>query len=237
MSEDELPFSGWLEAEMIDKQSLRAEYDEYTSEHLLSLRARGDELAHEAHEIIEEIFRARNETIPPRPSRRIVDAGDPAGSQSPILKWGLVIVALVAAQVLIEITKSSPLIGIPVALAGLAFIWWDWQRKRAPTTKERARALAQKRIGSGGFTELMFCAAEGDLSRASELLSYGAKPSVQDDNGASALHYAARAGRPQIVELLLLSGVDRSLKTKTGKTARDYAVAQGHAQIVDMLSG
>ena len=221
---------------MIDRQGLRDEYEKYSSEHLLTLRARGEELVPEAHEIIEEVFRIRGETLPPPPARPITDEVDPAVRQSLALKLVLGVALIVGGQVLIQITKSSQAIGIPVTLACLGYLWWDWQRKSRLVSKQRARLDAQKRIGTAGFTELMFCAADGDLARASDLLNYGARANAQDDNGASALHYAAREGQRQIVELLLSRGADRTLRTKAGKTAIEYAVAEGHAEIANALS-
>lgn len=47
-------------------------------------------------------------------------------------------------------------------------------------------------------------------------------PCIQDENGQTAIHYAAKMGQPRIVQMLLEKSSDANLRDKGGKTALNY---------------
>jgi hypothetical protein len=57
-------------------------------------------------------------------------------------------------------------------------------------------------------TPLMAAAEHGHLEVVKVLLDRGARPGQADGTGATALHYAARSGSGEVVDLLLARGVD-----------------------------
>lgn len=63
----------------------KKQFSDLTSEYLLQLRARGDDLSDEAHQAIEEIFSERGEHLPAKPKSPIFVANNGAsgsGSES-----------------------------------------------------------------------------------------------------------------------------------------------------------
>ena len=56
-----------------------------------------------------------------------------------------------------------------------------------------------------------------------------------DNDGNTALHYAAYCGKIQVVEALLNAGADKAVKNKFGKTALDEAQEKNHPAIVKLL--
>ena len=61
-------------------------------------------------------------------------------------------------------------------------------------------------------------------------LSDGVDPNVRDNDGATPLHYAARAGSLGAIGALLEAGADRNTRDNDGNTPRDIAEQQGHAE-------
>lgn len=58
---------------------------------------------------------------------------------------------------------------------------------------------------------------------------------TRDDNGTTALHYAARDGHMKIVKYLLDNGADVTLIDNDDDTARDAADGSDHNDIVELL--
>ena len=56
-----------------------------------------------------------------------------------------------------------------------------------------------------------------------------------DDNGRTALHWAALHGKIQVVEALLNAGADKAVKDEDGRTALDLAQYNNHPAIVKLL--
>lgn len=76
--------------------------------------------------------------------------------------------------------------------------------------------------------------AGGNLVCAEALISNGAGHShVAEDTGMTPLHYAARSGNYDLVQLLLKSGASRTVKDHEGKTPEEYAVGD---KVKDALS-
>lgn len=68
-----------------------------------------------------------------------------------------------------------------------------------------------------------------------EFLNAGVPIDLADSEGCTALHYAARFGRAEVIQMLLDNGCDKSLKTKTPHgcaTALDFACMNGHIESV-----
>ena len=55
------------------------------------------------------------------------------------------------------------------------------------------------------------------------LCHHGARPDLQDQAGAAALHYAVQADRPDLVTCLLESGADTDLRDRLGRTPAMWA--------------
>jgi ankyrin repeat protein len=55
---------------------------------------------------------------------------------------------------------------------------------------------------------------------------------VQDFNGDTALHDAARFGHAKVVAILIAAGASLTLKNKLGQTPSDTAVAYGYPALI-----
>ncbi len=76
------------------------------------------------------------------------------------------------------------------------------------------------RRDSNGRTKLMFAAKKGDITKIEDLLYSGAQIDAVDNEGWTALMYAARFQKnPDVTKLLLYRGADRSIKNKYGITS------------------
>lgn len=70
---------------------------------------------------------------------------------------------------------------------------------------------------------------------AQTLLDHGARIDAADDQGASALTWAARLGSEEMVKLLLSRGANAGAKDAAGKTAEDNARDAGHEEIARQI--
>ncbi|MFK7897780.1 MAG: ankyrin repeat domain-containing protein [Myxococcota bacterium] len=86
-------------------------------------------------------------------------------------------------------------------------------------------------------SQLLSAAGAGNSAKVSSLLSGGADPNGQDDEGVSALHVAATRGHTQIVEMLLTAGAEVDLQEFDGDTALINASAFGQTAVVEVLLG
>jgi ankyrin repeat protein len=219
----------------MNKNELKSQYDEYTSEYLLQLRARGDGLSDIAHEVIEEIMESRGEPFPPRPKSPVSQLKTENKNQD-ILKLIGGALALFCAIVVAQMLKMNILLAFIVSFIFIAFLLYGWNKKRKSSPEDIARAEALAKIGNGGFTELMFYASEGNLERVQDIVNYTSEINIQDHQGGTALMYASKNGRESVVEFLLKSKANPALKTKAGSTALDFAKREGHEEIVKLLS-
>jgi len=78
---------------------------------------------------------------------------------------------------------------------------------------------------------------DGDIELVQALLLYnnGADINIQDKQGWTPLHWAARYGREATVELLLDKGADINIQDKQGWTPLHWAAYNGHEAIVQLL--
>ncbi len=83
--------------------------------------------------------------------------------------------------------------------------------------------------------ELMEAACDGEIQRIQEAINAGADINAQDDNGQSALIWAAYYGHKNIVKLLLKHSAHVNVQDTYGRTALIYAVARGCKDIIELL--
>ena len=69
----------------------------------------------------------------------------------------------------------------------------------------------------------------GHIDAVRLLLKNGAKVNLHENKGGefTALHYAVKSKKTELVKLLLSSNADTTLKDKSGLTAQDLAQKQG----------
>ena len=93
-----------------------------------------------------------------------------------------------------------------------------------------------------GWSSLAFCgeihdaAKNGDLGRVKALVKES--PDLvfsRDDDGWTALHYAALNGKKDVVELLLANKADVNAKAGNGATPLDIAAGHGHKGVTELL--
>ena len=88
---------------------------------------------------------------------------------------------------------------------------------------------------SKGQTKLMLAAKAGDLAQIENLLYSGAQLEAKDDEGWTALMYAARFQKnPDVTKLLLYKGANRTAKNKYGITA--LLLAAGYTENTEVLA-
>jgi len=71
-----------------------------------------------------------------------------------------------------------------------------------------------------GVTPLMLCCKNGFPKEAIYLMSWDVDPNVTDNEGRTALHYAALSGSV-VLKVLLMSSANKSIRDMNGKTAAD----------------
>jgi hypothetical protein len=232
------------------KTALKTQYDEYTSEYLLELRALGPNLTDDAHAAIEEVLTSRGVKVPRRPKQPILPNQWKRERRRDLLSslirlnratlrpLLLLLVLLGGMLLLIAVfVQEYPVIGSALLLlvSGLGIAWWVKTLKGPFEDGDRERRF--KQVGKRGYTELMFYAAEGDVERVRELVNYGVQIDAQDTSGATALIYATSREQTAVVRLLLSRGSNRSLATVQGQTALDIADQLSNRKLVALLSG
>lgn len=200
-------------------------FAKFTSETLIEKRALGDELSDDAHKAIEEIFAERGEKLPPKPSKPILlDSPETEGDKT-FRNIG-VIAFFFGAAILAKVVINSWLI-FPVAVICAVFYAFKWIRHNSRTPENQAE--------EEGLTEMMTCAANGNLNRIKELVSFGINVNAQSKLGTSALMYAAKNNHSAVVDYLLGSGANASLVSAKGSTALMIAEKFQHEDLVIRL--
>ena len=91
------------------------------------------------------------------------------------------------------------------------------------------------RRDSNGRTKLMLAAKKGDIAKIEDLLYSGAQIDAKDNDGWTALMYAARFQKnADVTKLLLYRGADRSIKNKYGITP--LMLGAGYSSNPDVIS-
>lgn len=214
----------------------KKQFSDLTSEYLLQLRARGDGLSDEAHQAIEEIFTERGEHLPAKPKTSIFIAhnGAPTSGTGKFFKSAALItlglLGLVMAKAL-----AHTWIGVLIAVGVVIYFVANWFRRQKLTPAQREREDNEKKVEEEGLTEIMVCAANGNLDRIRELVEYGGDVNTRSLSGTTALMYAARNNQLAIVDFLITAGADTKLKSDKKSTAMDVAKKFGHLEIAARL--
>jgi ankyrin repeat protein len=119
---------------------------------------------------------------------------------------------------------------------GLTALHWAALRDNAQLVEVLRYAGANLRplTRAGGYTPLHLAAREGHVAVARALLSAGASPDVMTATGVTALHFAAMANAPELVNALVEHGADLNVPDAyQGRTPLIFA-ASGDA--VDAIS-
>ena len=100
-------------------------------------------------------------------------------------------------------------------------------------TMKRGPSLFNLAAADGG-TPAMSAAVHGETASLKEIAAVS-DLNARDEDGWTALMFAACAGHPSSVAALLDSGADASLKNKDGVTAHDLAVERGFDDVIRAL--
>jgi len=84
-------------------------------------------------------------------------------------------------------------------------------------------------------TALMAATVKGDLDMVELLLKYHPDVNLSDNQGITALMYAAMFKNEKIVSLLLQNGAKLDLMSQQGKTAFEYATETKQENIINLL--
>lgn len=88
--------------------------------------------------------------------------------------------------------------------------------KHNGTPKERLLAKRKQKL-----QELLQSAREGDTVTIQKIAAEGFNLNMQDDEGWTALHCAAKAKQDKVVELLIKLGVNQGIRNNIGQTCQD----------------
>lgn len=94
--------------------------------------------------------------------------------------------------------------------------------------------LRKSVVDDEGCTSLMNACKEGNIHAVKTALKED-DVNIQDEDGWSALMYAAYGNQPEIVVMLLESKANVHLKTPNGKNVRWLAYTEGHELVVSIL--
>ncbi|CEO99508.1 Ankyrin repeat domain-containing protein [Plasmodiophora brassicae] len=90
---------------------------------------------------------------------------------------------------------------------------------------------------ASGFTPVaVACRAGADLQTVLELVRHSSAPHAGDDRGVTPMHFAVRAGRPDLVQLLDDEGGDVAVPDHDGFTPVHTAAACGSASMLELLA-
>lgn len=219
-----------------EMNEFKKQFSDFSSEYLLELRARGDDLSDEAHRAIEALFAERGERLPAKPTKPIFIAKDatPTGSTERFFKFGgFILLALVVNAIAKQLAHTW--VGVLITLFMVIYFVVNWLRRQTLTPNEKEREDIERKAQDEGLTELMVCAANGNLARIRELVEFGGNVNSKSIAGTTALMYAARNNHLAIVEFLLEAGADPTLKSEKQSTAIDIARKFGHSEIAACL--
>ncbi len=85
-------------------------------------------------------------------------------------------------------------------------------------------------------TALIAASYKGALKLLNRLLLHGARVNETNEDGVSALMFAAQLNHEAIARSLLQHGASKQLCSKAGYTAMDYARKNGHTALLQLLS-
>jgi hypothetical protein len=211
----------------------KEEYKTYDSEYILSRRAKGEDISDFEHTLIEEVLKERGEYCPSKPSKRVEinDLQEPSQIRAQEKFWANIgiLCALIGAS--FGKALANTWFGIVLLFAALIYWAYVFLNKSQNTEEEKNQEIAK----TEGMTELMQCCANGDITRAQDLINFGAKINSKTLSGNTALMYAARNGHDEIVALLLKNQAEPEIKNNRNQSALSIAEKLGHAKVADAL--
>jgi uncharacterized protein len=86
-----------------------------------------------------------------------------------------------------------------------------------------------------GFNDIATVAAHGKTDELIRLLQSGRPPNMPDDNGETALHYAAQLGNQQMVNALLYYKAAVDPRDQFGNTPLHWAAQRGNTAVMQLL--
>ncbi len=144
---------------------------------------------------------------------------------------------------LAALVRSEPLepAGIADVRRTQALIQAEFTARQAIVSALLAKGASATATGAEGVQPLMQLAAFGfsppvDRRFAQELLDRGANVDAADNSGTTALMFAARRGKKDLVRLLLSKQADAAMKNCNGEDAASLAKAGGHTALAEELS-
>ena len=106
----------------------------------------------------------------------------------------------------------------------------------ASKKSEACAKMLREAVGASGSTSRLLEAAEKGRTRCVEaMLAGGADVNAADDDGWTALHFAAADGTPELVQLLLGKGLRADAEDKEGTTPVDLAEEEEHDEALELL--
>ena len=90
-------------------------------------------------------------------------------------------------------------------------------------------------LQAGHSSTLQECAAENDLDGAKRLLNLGEDVDSIDEEGNTALHYAAECGADSIVKYLVEKGADLNAVNDEGDTPLHKATISNFVPVIETL--
>jgi uncharacterized protein len=85
------------------------------------------------------------------------------------------------------------------------------------------------------FNDIAIVASHGKTDELIRLLRSGRQPDLPDDNGETALHYAAQLGDQQMVQALLYYKATIDPRDQFGNTPLHWAAQRGNTAVLQML--
>lgn len=95
-------------------------------------------------------------------------------------------------------------------------------------------------VNEKGNTPLIISASLGDLPSLQDLLAYRANVNMANQDGNTALIYAARYNHPEVIKMLLMpqtmqTPLDVNAQNKAGETALYWGASKGYVEVVKRL--
>ena len=90
-------------------------------------------------------------------------------------------------------------------------------------------------LQGGHSSTIQLCAAEGDLDGVKRLLNLGEDVDGVDEDGNTALHFAAEVGSAEVTRLLLERSADANVGNDEGDRPLHKATINNHVDIVALL--